>query len=246
MVPAPEYSDREVYRRRVSASGLSSFTVTVRESDLHISARGDLSESAAAALLAAREGIEAYIAAHSGFEKTLSPWPNDPGAPEIVRAMFAAGRTAGVGPMAAVAGAVAEAVGRALLPASPEVIVENGGDIFMAGRGERVAAVFAGPSPLSLKLGLRLAGAPGGCGLCTSSGTVGPSLSLGRADAAVILAPDAALADAVATALGNRVKSKGDLKPAIDWAASVPGVLGALAIAGPDLAAWGDLELVRL
>jgi len=148
--------------------------------------------------------------------------------------------------MAAVAGAVAQAVGGALLAASPEVIVENGGDIFLASGAERVAAVFAGDSPLSMKLGLKLPAAPRGLGLCTSSGTVGPSLSAGRADAAVVLAPDAALADAAATAIGNRVKSAGDLAAAMEFAEGVAGLSGALAVIGESLAAWGKIELVKL
>ena len=82
------------------------------------------------------------------------------------------------------------------------------------------------------------------CAVCTSSGTVGPSLSYGRADAAVAVARDAALADAAATALGNRVRGPADLEAAVDWAASLPGVEGAVAILGDRLAVRGDLELV--
>jgi ApbE superfamily uncharacterized protein (UPF0280 family) len=97
-----------------------------------------------------------------------------------------------------------------------------------------------------MKLGLRLPPAPEGLGLCTSSGTVGPSLSFGKADAAVALAADPALADACATALGNRMKSAADLSAAMDWASTVPGLGGALAIIGEDLAAWGQVELVEI
>jgi len=243
---AQDYRDRSVYRRRVQPGELASFAVAVGESDLHVSAARDLSAAAERALRAARADIEAYIRVHPEFKAALEPRPQDPAAPAIVREMLAAGAAAGVGPMAAVAGAVAQAVGRALLPESPEVIVENGGDIFMAGRSERVAAVFAGSSPLSMKLGLKLPPAPEGMGLATSSGTVGPSLSFGKADAAVAFAPDAALADAAATAIGNRVKSAADLAAAMEFAESVAGLSGALAIIGADLAAWGEMELVEL
>jgi hypothetical protein len=243
---AQDYRDRSIYRRRVEPGGLASFTVTIAESDLHIFAVRDLSAAAERALRAARADLEAYIRARPDFKTTLEPWPEDPAASAIVREMIAAGAAAGVGPMAAVAGAVAQAVGRALLPESPEVIVENGGDIFMAGRSERVAAVFAGSSPLSMKLGLKLPPAPDGMGLATSSGTVGPSLSFGKADAAVAFASDAALADAAATAIGNRVKSAADLAAAMEFAEGVAGLSGALAIIGADLAAWGEMELVEL
>ncbi len=241
-----EFSDRSIYRRRVAAGELVSFVVSVAQSDLHISAGRDLSAPAGEVLAAARADIQTYIAAHPGFENALEPWPADPQASSIVAGMIAAGRAAGVGPMAAVAGAVAGAVGRALLPESSEVIVENGGDIFFAGEARRTAAVFAGDSPLSMKLGIRLPAAPEGLGLCTSSGTVGPSLSAGKADAAVALARDVALADAAATALGNRVKSAGDLAAAMEFAESIAGLDGALVIIGKNLAAWGQLELVEI
>jgi ApbE superfamily uncharacterized protein (UPF0280 family) len=239
-------SDRGEYRRRVEPAGLRSFTLAIGESDLHMSAVADLSAEARPALAAARAEIEGYIRRHPEFGSTLEPWPEDPDAPRLVAAMISAGRAAGVGPMAAVAGVVAGAVGCFLLPRSPEIIVENGGDLFMAGPRERVAAVYAGCSPLSMKVGLKLPPAPEGLGLATSSGTVGPSLSFGQADAAVAFARDAALADAAATAIGNRIKSPADLPAAMEFAEGLPGLLGALAIIGGDLAAWGEMELVEL
>jgi ApbE superfamily uncharacterized protein (UPF0280 family) len=227
-------------------AGLRSFVVRIGESDLHISASRELPGLAKRELEAARAALEGYIQANPKFKTTLEPWPEDPAAPPIVREMIAAARTAGVGPMAAVAGAVAQAVGRALLEQCREVIVENGGDIFLASAEERTAAVFAGDSPLSMKLGLKLPAAPGGCGLATSSGTVGPSLSFGKADAAVAFGADAALADAAATAIGNRVKRPEDLAAAMEFAEGIEGLSGALAIIGENLAAWGEMELVEL
>ena len=241
-----EYADRDVYRRRMSPGGLVGFTVSAGQSDLHLSAARDLSAEAGRALAAVRSEIEDYIKTHPGFREALEPWPADPEAPHIVAGMIAAGTAAGTGPMAAVAGAVAAAVGRALLPQSPEVVVENGGDVFMASRGERIAAVFAGASPLSMKLGLKLPPAPEGIGLCTSSGTVGPSLSRGRADAAVVLAPRTDLADAVATALGNQVSGPEDLAAAMEFAEGVEGLTGALVVLGENLAAWGGMEIVEI
>jgi ApbE superfamily uncharacterized protein (UPF0280 family) len=241
-----DFTDRGAYRRRMAPEGLASFVVRIGESDLHISASRELPGLARRELESARAALEGYIRAHPKFKTTLEPWPEDPAAPPLVREMIAAGTAAGVGPMAAVAGAVAGAVGRALREQCAEVIVENGGDIFLASREERVAAVFAGESPLSMKLGLKLPPCPDGCGLATSSGTVGPSLSFGKADAAVAFAADAALADAAATAIGNRVKTPDDLASAMDFAEGIPGISGALAIIGENLAAWGEMELVEL
>jgi ApbE superfamily uncharacterized protein (UPF0280 family) len=148
--------------------------------------------------------------------------------------------------MAAVAGAIAGAVGRELRLHSREVLVENGGDLFLDLAQDAVVGIFAGGSPFTGQIALRVRAQNSPLGICTSSGTVGPSLSYGRADAATAMAPDPALADAVATALGNRIHGPEDLQAAVEWARSVPGVRGALAILGDRLAAAGEVELVEL
>ena len=149
-------------------------------------------------------------------------------------------------PMAAVAGAVAERVGKALLAETPQVIVENGGDVFLSTSHPRVAAVFAGASPLTGRIGIQLTRVNEPLGLCTSSGTVGPSLSFGRADAAIVLAGSAALADAAATALGNRIQTADDIERAVNVVRFFPGVLGAMAVVSESFGAWGEIELVRV
>jgi len=148
--------------------------------------------------------------------------------------------------MASVAGVIAEYVGRRLLPYSDEVIIENGGDIFVKKNSAVTVAVFAGKSPLSLKIGLRIdpCGLP--IALCTSSGTVGHSLSFGKADAVCVISRSCALADAAATSVGNQVKSKHDIENALEFGKSIPGVTGLLIIIGDKLGAWGDLEIVPI
>jgi hypothetical protein len=198
-------------------------------------------------VLEQRRHIEGFIARFPAFARTLAPWPPDEQpAPPVVRAMIAAGRAAGVGPMAAVAGAIAEAVGRGLLQATAEVVVENGGDVFLALAGEALVAIGAGHSPLSLKVGIRLPAAPGPMAACTSSGSVGHSLSFGRADAVTVVAPDCALADAAATAVCNRVQRPGDILPALEFGLAIRGVRGVAIILGERLGVRGDLELAPL
>jgi hypothetical protein len=230
----------------VARKGLVAFRVVVKETDLLVLAARDFRREVQEAVVKERQQLESYIAAHPEFVRTLVPWPEDPFAPPVVRDMIAAGRKTGVGPMAAVAGALAERVGRVLLPWSPEVIVENGGDIFLKIIRPATVAVYAGSSPFSYKVGLKIDPLLGPLGVCTSSGTVGHSLSFGRADAACVLAPSAALADAAATALGNRVPEASAINAALEWVAEVPGVLGALVIVGDKLGAWGKVELTPL
>jgi ApbE superfamily uncharacterized protein (UPF0280 family) len=238
--------EERLYRARCKSRGLAAFSVRVKETDLWIAADRDLTAQAVELIQQHRRGLENYIASNSGFLESLDPWPEDPLAPPLVKAMIMAGQRAGTGPMAAVAGAIAQAVGRDLLALSERVVVENGGDLFLAADRDLTVAVDAGKSPLSGRLGVELAAPDMPTCLCTSSGTVGHSLSLGRADAATVASDDGALADAVATMLGNRVRGKGDLAPALEWAATVPGVKGALLVKGDKLAAWGDLTLADL
>ncbi|MFH0910853.1 MAG: UPF0280 family protein [Planctomycetota bacterium] len=237
-----------VYRKFVTASGLVTFEVRVEETDLQIAAERDLSGAALSAIHRVRGTLERFIETHPDFETTLDPYPQFRREwPHEIQAMIRAGRTAGTGPMAAIAGCVAEYVGKALLASTSQVIVENGGDIFLATHTERTLALYAGESPLSMRLGLKIRPEKTPLGVCTSSGTVGHSLSFGLCDAATILAPDTALADAVATALGNRVTKPSDIEPALAWAASIEGVLGAVVILGENVGARGEaVEFVEL
>jgi ApbE superfamily uncharacterized protein (UPF0280 family) len=187
--------------RRLFGGTLKYFRISVEQSDLAIGACLRLDRQAKDALKVARARIEAEIALVPDFLTSFIPLTPRPGAPEPVSWMYDAAVTAGVGPMAAVAGAVAQYVGRVLVKLSPEVIVENGGDIYMVTQSERLVALFAGDSPLSMKVALKVP--PGEWGVCKSAGKVGPSVSYGQADAAMILSKDAALADAAASTLGN-------------------------------------------
>ena len=146
--------------------------------------------------------------------------------------------------MAGIAGAMAGYVGAGLRSRSNEAIVENGGDIFIFSRKERRLGVYAGDSPLSGKVALKVGPCDEPLGICTSSGTVGHSKSFGRADAALVISPDIILADCAATAVGNCVNSEDDLDAAIGFAKSVPGITGALIIIGARMAVWGDVRLV--
>lgn len=243
--PKDDFRER-TYRRSLAGKGLVSFQVRVKETDLLIQSSKDLRDQAHQSVLRYRHQLETYLRDHPAFFHSLTPMADDEFAPPLVREMIGAAKAARVGPMAAVAGAVAEFVGRDLLAQAPEVIVENGGDLFIRAVGEVRIALFAGPSPLSMRVGLRLAGAPGGLGVCTSSATVGPSLSFGKADAACVLAPAAALADAAATAVGNAVRSPGDLAAGLEIAQSIAGVIGAVVIIGDKLGAWGAVELFEM
>ncbi len=247
--PHPSNYRQRSYRQP-QGSDRCSFEVRIEESDLWISGvKSDLESPAYDRLLHYRKSLGAFLQRYSGWQESLIPVvaANYPLAPPLARQMMTAAEIAGVGPMAAVAGALAEAVGRDLLALSPELVVENGGDIFLAGRTEYHLAIFAGTSSLSGHLGIKVSASnPFSCGVCTSSARVGHSLSFGRADAVTIVADNAALADAVATAMANRVQEKVDLVRVVENALTLDGIFGAVAVMGDDLAAGGDLELIDI
>ncbi|HEB70065.1 MAG TPA: UPF0280 family protein [Desulfobulbus sp.] len=244
--------DPDSYRQRsyqrLSQSGLVSSRVRLMETDLHILARDRVEDEALALVAAVRAELEAYIKSHPAFLHSLVPLAKDSGAPEQVRAMLAAGLQAGVGPMAAVAGTVAEAVGKGLeRNRQAEVIVENGGDIYVHRQKVCTVSIYAGESPLSGRVGIRLRPEQMPCGVCTSSASIGHSLSLGASDAAVVVARSTAFADALATRLGNEVQQGGGgLDRALEVVQEMENVTGAVLIAGDRLGVWGDVELVRV
>lgn len=234
------------YRQLIKDSDLVSFTVAVKETDLYIRAARDLSGEALASVENMRRSLEMYIRKNPLFLHSLEPLPVADDSARIVKLMAGAAHAAGVGPMAAVAGAVAELVGIDLLRYTDEVIVENGGDIFIKTHRKRLTGIYAGGSPFTGKMAMEIEPETTPCGICTSSGTVGPSLSLGMADAAIVLSPSAALADAAATAVGNIAKSVEDIPAAIERGKDIQGVTGILVIVGDRMGAWGNVKLVKL
>ena len=131
-----------------------------------------------------------------------------------------------------------------LLKLSQNVIIENGGDIYLKTQEEVRVGVFAGNSPLTYKIGLLLKPEQMPLGVCTSSGTVGHSLSFGKADAVCVLSKSSTMADAAATAIGNMVKGKGDIRTALEKGIKIEGVLGVLIVIGEHFGVIGDIELI--
>jgi ApbE superfamily uncharacterized protein (UPF0280 family) len=241
----PKGFGERTYHRWIRTDDLHSFRVTVQETDLFILALENLTELATQSVMRYRTQIEDYIQEHPEFQTSFQPLEVEDRAPLIVQEMAAAAKCAGVGPFAAVAGAIAEYVGTDLLQCSAEVLIENGGDIFAASRHSRVFGIYAGNSPLTGKIGLKIDASQMPCGVCTSSGTVGPSFSFGRADAAVVIAKSTALADACATALCNRIAGASDISDGLKFAEQTKGIDGAIVIIGESLGAWGKAQFVK-
>lgn len=220
------------------------FRAAIGESDIEVRCDVLAWREVVAALAGARLSVELEILADGRFGSSFTPVPSLTGG-SVPSAMAAAGLGRGVGPMAAVAGAVADAVGSAVLRAGARsVIVENGGDVFARVGGTLRFAVYPGEeSPLPGSPVLEV-DASDGVGICTSSGTVGHSTSLGSADAVTVVARSAAEADAAATALANRIADERSIDEVLGGVELEEGLLGVFACAGGRAGFRGRIALV--
>ena len=242
--------EQRTYRNQFSQQRFRSFVVNYKETDLWIgidlaSFREEMKEISLLKVKELRSVLEGYLLKDPVFGKTFDPHRIEPNAPEIVRVMAEAGQRASVGPMAAVAGAFSEAIGRYLMEKFDiqELVIENGGDIFLKINRNLLISVYAGNSPLSEKIGIEIQASESPLGVCTSAGTVGPSVSFGKTDATMIICRNTALADAFATGFGNLVKTPEGVQKIIDQTAQFPEILSAVIICRDKIGIRGKFEM---
>jgi ApbE superfamily uncharacterized protein (UPF0280 family) len=219
---------------------------TIEESSILI--KTDLFEAGEAAfrnIEKTRNDLKTYSTNHPDFIKTLKPIKIDQGAPEVVKRMSEAAEKAKVGPMAAVAGAIADLAAEEMEKHGAKVIVvEDGGEVAIRRSDKLDVAIYAGGAQVSGKLGFRILQEDVPLGIGTSSATVGHAKSFGLADAATVIAHDAALADAAATAVCNAVVGEDlneSVKKGLRAAQSIEGVRGALILRGKSVGMVGHL-----
>ena len=238
------YQER-TYRSLIAVNDLVTSRVCVGESDLFILANQDVTQTGLGFLLEVRNDLESYIRRDPTFLTSRvahSPLHN---APWIVMRMAEVSSCYNVGPMAAVAGAVADCVGQQLMKSQTDVIIENGGDIFVHTRKPIVFTLYTGEnSPFSGKLKFKPTFSDNFFGVCTSSGTVGHSYSQGRADAVCVVSQTASQADAAATAMGNKVKHKKDIGQVIQEASNNHNIFGIIVALEDKLGVWGKVEII--
>ncbi|MCM8822984.1 MAG: UPF0280 family protein [Candidatus Omnitrophica bacterium] len=237
------YTER--FYRNVINTDLTCFRLNVEESDLLILSEKDVSAEAENELKKQRQILKQYIKDFPDFYYSFNPVECDESAPEIIRIMCGASFLCNVGPMATVAGAIAEVIGKRLLNISPQIIIENGGDIFLMTAKERTISIFAGTSPFSLKTGIKLK--PRDCpfGVATSSATVGHSTSLGNADSVTVVCPSSSLADGLATYFCNLPIDE-EFRNIKEKIVEFPFLEGIVVIKNEQMFSWGDLEIVYL
>lgn len=221
-------------------------TFTYREAVFRIS--GDRFDAITAEIIHQRLILEDYISRHRAFRESFVPVELRGDAPEVAHRMARAAKLAGVGPMAAVAGAMSQAAAEAALAAgAEEVIVDNGGDIYLQIAKPALIALGTGTATLAGRIGFSLRPADTPVAICSSSGQMGHSRSLGKCDLATVVSADAAIADAAATKAANLVKTTEDVDAALDRTISIEGIDGVVIVKDDRVGLAGKLPpLVKI
>lgn len=237
------YEER-IYRELVS-NKTKKTTLIIDESDLDIYYDNEL-KNADKELLKIRNIIKNHIKKESNFLTSLSPISINKKDNIFIKKMKKSSNLVNVGPMATVAGGVAEEIGKYLSNFNSEVLVENGGDIYINSKKNKNILIHAPTSPFSNKLYIKLRRELLPLGVCTSSGKLGHSLSFGNADAVVVISKNTFLADAAATSICNIVKEKKDIIKGINIAKNIKEILGIIIILNSDIGIWGDIEVKKV
>ncbi|MDA3821258.1 MAG: UPF0280 family protein [Bacteroidales bacterium] len=241
------YEER-TYRSAVNLERFEYFQSLFLETDIFIGlTRGRLTNEVKKFCLneieRLRMGIDDFISTHPEFAASLTPQSYDQAVPKSISSLLAAANIAGIGPMGGVAGLFSMVIGQKARREFEldEIIVENGGDIYASVKNPLVISLYAGDSPLSGKLNIRIKS--GDWGICTSSGTVGHSLSFGKADALTIISESPVIGDALATSLANKVQGADDIQQVLNYSQQFKEILGIVIIIGDKLGIQGDVEL---
>lgn len=183
--------------------------------------------------------IEEYDKCAHGFIDYLEPLETDGKMPDLIKRMCIDSAAADVGPMASVAGLVADEALKIILEHCESGFVENGGDVALHSTEELNITVFPGWDEESASIGFRVPA--GSCGITTSSGKYGPSFSKGEADMVSVAAESAPVADAWSTSICNRIKSGVDVAELVE---SLSGLKAVAVMWKGQIWYKGDFELI--
>jgi len=218
--------------------------VSYRESDIYLSCDKPLDEKVVKSLIKKYyDDIASYIRSYPNFLTSLTPWEEDSFAPSIVKDMIAASKVSGIGPFSCVAGGISWYVGRDLLKYCNELILENGGDLFLKINEDKRVGIYLGESfsPNFITVKIKKKEFP--FGIASSSSCFGHSLNFGRADLVTVIALDSLLADSFATAFSNKIKRIGDIKKVISEAKEYSFIKAVVVAFEGRIAVWGEVEL---
>lgn len=217
--------------------------------DAHFHIVSEAVQAVEESIVTERFNLESFIEKNREFQTSLVPVPIVISSlqPLSVRRMLSASGKTGLGPMAAVAGTMAQLAAEASAEAgSSETVIENGGDIYLDCREELVVGFYGGGNSRFSNLAMKISPASMPLAVCTSSGRMGHSLSFGDCDLVTVFSKDAALADSGATLGCNSVRSNEDIEPVLNKLMEIEGILGAIIIRDEQFGAVGEIpELIK-
>lgn len=230
-----------------------SYQIVYKETSLFIRSPKDYKNRVLRTLISLRKPLENYIKENPDFLTSLSPLKPKKNAPKIVKKMCEVSQKTKIGPMSAVAGTIAEFLGYEILKWLKKenlkefLIIENGGDIFAYVNEPITVGIYAGENSLFTgKIGIRISLLNQPLGICTSSGTLGHSLSFGKADAVVIVSNSASFSDTLATATCNLLKTQQDILKVIEFAKKFEELLFVCIIIGKNISFWSKVENIEV
>lgn len=237
------YADRDIYRNKISAESKYSFRLDYKYSGLFIICDRDIGSELEEPVRGFYAGIEAVIAGRPAFEKSLVPLKEGDRYPRAVRNMCRAGKIFNVGPMASIAGALCDHLAKCIGRRCNFLMIENGGDVYIKSSSPLEVGIFTKNSYFKDKLTLLIEAGQTPCGICSSSGSFGHSLSLGKSDLVTVLSGTATQADAAATAIANTIKCEEDIDAAITHFKKYSQIKGLIIIKNKRIGLWGRLQL---
>lgn len=215
--------------------------------DTHLKVYGEEYDQITAVLVEERKKLETYIHRHPEFKEALTPIVLLSEAPEIALRMAKASRATGLGPMASVAGSLAQrGVEAAKAVGSDEAIVENGGDMYLMSPTPVTIGLYAGKNSIGTRLAFHILPDELPLAICSSSSRMGHSLSFGDCELATVVAKDAALADSAATLVCNSISHGSNVQQVLENVGLIEGIRGILVVKDDQIGLWGNLpKLVR-
>jgi len=223
---------------------LFGFRIKEKESDIFILSKKNLKSRAEKILKKIRNKIENYIKRNDIFKDSFLPVKENENMPEIVKKLASVSNKTGIGPMAGIAGLISEELGMRLLEFTDEIIIENGGDIFLKILKPRIIGIYTEKEKFK-KLGIKIKPEMTPCGICSSSSKMGHSLSFGNADLVTVIAEDTTLADSLATIIANKINDVDDIEKTLKELEKFD-IRGAFVIKDNNIGVYGEIDFVEI
>lgn len=244
----PEYqqdTDKSVYRNKVKSRNRYNWRILYKYSDILVSSDKDVEDRLKKLVKEVYSVLESHIKEDPSFQKSLSPVRSKPQYHPLIKKMCDKSAVFNVGPMATVAGAVCDFMAYGLDGLCRCLIIENGGDVFLKSDRDINMGVYLKNKHFADKLYLRVKRDDMPCGLCSSSGSFGHSLSMGKSDLVTVLAESTISADGAATSAANSINSSEDISKAINIYKNIKDIRGILIVKDDKLGIWGNIELIK-